>query len=214
MGTAERKEREKEKRRNDIIDAAEQVFFTRGIQNSTMDDVAEKAELSKGTLYLYFRSKEDLQFAICVRGADVMNQRMRSVISPDRTGYENLLAIGQATIRFAREYPDHFQTFLHFQSVDIEKANIGQEQYQRYIREEAPMAIVEECVGQGIMDQSLRQDIPLEILSTTLWSQMIGILIVAHKKADLFEMYGVTEEQVLKTHFELLTHGTLNKETS
>ncbi len=212
MGTAERKEREKEKRRNDIIDAAEQIFFTQGIEHATMDEVAGKAELSKGTLYLYFQSKEDLQFAICARGADVMNQRMRTVILPERTGYENLLAIGEETIRYAREYPDHFQTFLHFQSVDIEKANIGQEQYQRYMREETPMAIVEQCVAQGIMDRSLRQDIPLEILSSTLWSQMIGILIVAHKKADVYEMYGVTEEQVLKTHFEILTNGLLNKE--
>jgi TetR/AcrR family transcriptional regulator len=50
MGITERKEREKEQRRNAIIDAAEKIFFTKGMDNSTMDDVAEEAELSKGTL--------------------------------------------------------------------------------------------------------------------------------------------------------------------
>ena len=60
MGIAERKEREKEHRRNTILDAAEEVFFSKGINLATMDEVAERAELSKGTLYLYFKNKEEL----------------------------------------------------------------------------------------------------------------------------------------------------------
>ena len=60
MGTHERKEREKEHRREEILAAAQAVFFEKGLQNSTMDEIAERAELSKGTLYLYYKSKEDL----------------------------------------------------------------------------------------------------------------------------------------------------------
>ena len=52
MGIAERREREREQRRNTILDAAETVFFSKGINLATMDEVAEEAELSKGTLYL------------------------------------------------------------------------------------------------------------------------------------------------------------------
>ena len=64
MGISERKEREKEQRRKDIIDSAEKVFFEKGLNNSTMDEVAKQAELSKGTLYLYFKSKEEIHFEI------------------------------------------------------------------------------------------------------------------------------------------------------
>ena len=64
MGIAERKEREKQQRREEIVQAAEEVFFSKGFEKSTMDDVAEKAELSKGTLYLYFKSKEELLIGI------------------------------------------------------------------------------------------------------------------------------------------------------
>ena len=49
MGVAERKEREKEQRRKGILDAAEKVFFKHGVENATMDNVAEEAELSKAT---------------------------------------------------------------------------------------------------------------------------------------------------------------------
>ena len=86
MGIAERKEREKEQRRNDIIDAAERIFFKNGAENSTMDDVAREAELSKGTLYLYFRSKEDLQFAISVRGSDILTDMLDQSITFEKSG--------------------------------------------------------------------------------------------------------------------------------
>ena len=50
LGVAERKEREKERRREDIVNAAAKVFFNKGVDHATMDDVAEAAELSKATL--------------------------------------------------------------------------------------------------------------------------------------------------------------------
>lgn len=56
MGTTERKKREKERRRNTIIDAAEKVIFSKGLDQSTMTEIAQEAELSKGTLYLYFKN--------------------------------------------------------------------------------------------------------------------------------------------------------------
>ena len=74
MGIAERREREKQRRRNDILDAAEHVFFEKGLKSATMDEVAEEAELSKGTLYLYFKSKEDLYLGITERALTVLKQ--------------------------------------------------------------------------------------------------------------------------------------------
>jgi TetR/AcrR family transcriptional regulator len=55
MGIVERKEREKEHRKEEILDAAQKVFFERGLVTATMDEIAETAELSKGTLYLYYK---------------------------------------------------------------------------------------------------------------------------------------------------------------
>jgi len=56
MGTTERRNRERKQREEQIINAAEKVFFERGFDNSTMDDVAGAAELSKGALYTYFKN--------------------------------------------------------------------------------------------------------------------------------------------------------------
>jgi TetR/AcrR family transcriptional regulator len=70
MGITERKEREKEHRKEEIIDAAQKVFFEKGLLLTTMDEIAEIAELSKGTLYLYYKSKENLYLAVMMRGTE------------------------------------------------------------------------------------------------------------------------------------------------
>ena len=104
MGIAERKEREKEQRKNDIVDAAERVFFDKGHENATMDDVAEEAELSKGTLYLYFKNKEDLYLAIHLRGNRILHSLFEKAVKNQKTGIEKTRAIGKAYIEFYEKY--------------------------------------------------------------------------------------------------------------
>ncbi len=130
MGIAERKERERQQRRNAIIDAAERIFSARDFSGSSMDDVAEEAELSKGTLYLYFKSKDDLQFAIFMRGMDILMKMMNHRLKESEDGYHNLLAMAWAFIRFSREYPDYFRLFMHFESSRMNNLNIDQKQIQ------------------------------------------------------------------------------------
>lgn len=60
MGIQERKEREKERRRHQIMVAAKRVFSEKGFNKTTIEDIAREAELSPGTLYLYFKNKDDL----------------------------------------------------------------------------------------------------------------------------------------------------------
>jgi AcrR family transcriptional regulator len=67
MGIHERKEREKERRRQQIMVAAKRIFTLKGFGRATMEDIANEAELSPGTLYLYFKSKDDLCASLSLR---------------------------------------------------------------------------------------------------------------------------------------------------
>jgi AcrR family transcriptional regulator len=53
MGTADRRRREKEQRKAEIVDAAERLFFSRSYEDVSMDDIAREVELNKATIYLY-----------------------------------------------------------------------------------------------------------------------------------------------------------------
>ncbi len=69
-GTASRRERERAQRRDDILRAARVVFFERGFHLATVDDVAVAAEVSKGTVYLYFDTKETILAHLLLEGLD------------------------------------------------------------------------------------------------------------------------------------------------
>lgn len=207
MGITERKEREKEQRRNLIIDAAEKVFFKKGIENSTMDDVAVEAELSKGTLYLYFKNKEDIQLAIAMRGSEILIDMMQKRLSENKTGYENLMEIADISIAFSKKYPHYYEFFLFFQITKIDELDTNESEIQKYLTEQSPLAIIHECVVKGIADKSLRADIPAGVFAATLWSQFIGVFIVINYKRRIYEMFGLDAEDIIKTHLELVSRG-------
>lgn len=79
MGIQERKEREKERRRQQIIVAAKRVFSAKGFTKATMEDIAKEAELSPGTLYLYFKNKDELYASLSLRILKHLNIRLEHV---------------------------------------------------------------------------------------------------------------------------------------
>jgi AcrR family transcriptional regulator len=81
MGIQERKEREKERRRQQIIVAAKRVFSDKGFNKATMEDIAKEAELSPGTLYLYFKNKEELYASLSLRILQYLHIRISHVIN-------------------------------------------------------------------------------------------------------------------------------------
>ena len=79
MGIQERKQRERERRRQQIIVAAKRVFSAKGYSKSTMEDIAREAELSPGTLYLYFKNKDELYASLSLRILQYLNIRLEDV---------------------------------------------------------------------------------------------------------------------------------------
>ncbi|WP_054033605.1 TetR/AcrR family transcriptional regulator [Desulfatitalea tepidiphila] len=80
MGIQDRREREKEQRRNQIIVAARRVFHEKGFTNATIKNIANEAELGFGTLYLYFKNKEELFVALSLRVFHYLNMRISHII--------------------------------------------------------------------------------------------------------------------------------------
>ncbi|MEA3428172.1 MAG: TetR/AcrR family transcriptional regulator [Thermodesulfobacteriota bacterium] len=99
MGIQERKEREKERRRQQIMIAAKRVFYNKGFAKVTMEDIAREAELSPGTLYLYFKSKDELCASLSLRILQYLNIRLRHVSTEkELDGQQKLEALKAAII--------------------------------------------------------------------------------------------------------------------
>ena len=116
MGISERKEREKEQRREDILDAAEKVFFDKGLQVATMDEIAEKAELGKSTLYLYYKSKEDLFLAVMMRGGAILKQMFVDAASTGEPVLKLIFNLGEAYLQYFKKHRDYFRMYYYFEN--------------------------------------------------------------------------------------------------
>lgn len=207
MGISERRAREKVRRREDIIDAAEKLFFEKGIEHTTMDDIAEGAELAKGTLYLYFGNKEDLRYAVAERGIQILNKMAATIPSDELNAIERLVALGRIFIQFARDYPNRFKILILMESIDIQKLSLSREQIVDSIYRESPIRLVTDFVKEGVETGLIRKDIPAEIIANTLWSQMFGVVQFAFVKSGVYELAGFTTEQLYENHLEIVLNG-------
>ena len=209
MGTTERRKREKEQRKDDIIHAAEKVFFMKGFDNSTMDDVATEAELSKGTVYLYFRNKYELEFAIGLKGFEILARKLKRAIRKNNTGAENILSFARTYIRFSSEYADYFNTIVKFESSGIQE--ITEEQKQHILGPDFPLRLMVNVIDQGKEDGTLRKDIPSMELAVILWSQLTGTLQFMLYKPDAMKILGFSQEKMLLNHFRTIQDGIIRK---
>ncbi len=204
MGIAERREREREQRRNDIIDGAEKVFFAHGFDSATMDDVAEAVELSKATLYLYFDNKQDLIHALVLRAKRELLKRYREAVSRQDTGLCQLEAIGRECVQFYVEHPDYFHLLGETSgeaagSVSDTQAKEGDE-----IRK-GLMEVTTGAIQTGLDDGTITAPIPPQVLAIILWGQTVGMVqLLAHIGPQMKDHYGVSREQAMEAHFDFI----------
>lgn len=213
MGIAERKEREKEQRRSMIIDAAERVIFSNRIDTSTMDQIADEAELSKGTLYLYFKSKIDLYLAIQERGMGILSDKFARVIAEKRKGIDLLRRFGQVYFDYANEYPNYFSAEMYCRSQEFVEEVLNSDQFQA--TREKRVELVEyllRAIHIGIQDGSIRRDVNPAALSLMLYASINGMIQVYQlrknaEKSDLFPEVDVPLDHVVHDFIRILTDG-------
>jgi len=116
MPDERRRERERERRRNEIIDAAEKLFLSKGYDDMTMDDVAADADFAKGTLYVYFRSKESLFYAVVLRGVRCMHTMFAAAAKMETIGLDKIYSIGVAYYEFSKKYSEYFKLISYAES--------------------------------------------------------------------------------------------------
>ena len=122
MGIQERKQRERERRRQQIIVAAKRVFSERGFSKTTMEDIAREAELSPGTLYLYFKNKDELYASLSLRILQYMNIRLEDVKKEkDSDTAQKIASIKEALFDVYQFDPMILINMFHLQSSETLK---------------------------------------------------------------------------------------------
>lgn len=144
-----RKERERLARREEILDAARQVFSARGFEKAKLEEIAEVAELGKGTIYNYFKNKEELFVSVIVRGIKRFQEFVSQAVQEQRSPEDKVSAYIDASFAF---FEHHRQLFSIF---ELEKSNLArslsEEMNQTFCEKEAGLIqFLEQLIFEGV----------------------------------------------------------------
>mgnify|MGYP002353582991 CR=1 FL=1 len=199
MGQDERKRQEKEIRRTDIIDAAERVFFSKGYENSSMDEVAREAEFSKRTIYVYFSSKEQIYFEIMIRGYRLLIQMMEKSFheSNPQSGIDELRCIFFTFFDFSRLYPAYSKANTDYETKNsADPPGVEDEsKAECYRLGEQIFGLLSHALQKGVAEGTLQAGLDSEAAALTLWACTIGIFNTGEKKSDYLEKYHQIDSQ-------------------
>ncbi|WP_172844416.1 TetR/AcrR family transcriptional regulator [Tumebacillus algifaecis] len=127
-----------------IFQAAIDVFSEKGFDKATMDDIATRANVAKGTIYYHFKSKEELFFFLVEEGVELLRDGVEAKLLPEMDPKEKLEVIVREQINFFGQYRD-------FCVILLREAWGGEErqlEFRKMIR--SYMYLIENVITEGI----------------------------------------------------------------
>ena len=205
---ADRRRDEKERRRDEILDAAVAVAGELGIDAITMDQVARQARLSRALLYVYFQDKSDLHLGLCERALELLLQRFVTETAKASTGRSRLAAMGRAYIGFAQELPVYFEALARFEARDGTSMTTEGNFNGCIAGSDRLHAIMTDAILAGIADGSIRGNVGnADAVAIVLWGFMHGVIQLVATKGALLAARGVTGEMLFEQARELALHS-------
>jgi len=201
MGTKERREREKGNLRQEILDAARQLFLKNGYENVSMRQIAEKIEYSPTTIYLYFADKAELFRSLCEETFAKLESELAAITKTDCDPALGLRKGAEAYIRFGLRYPHHYQ--LVFMTLHPHKEGEAKDFRLTGAAGERSFRYLLEIISQGVARGRFRKEDPM-VLAQTAWTAMHGItsLLISMK-----EFPWVDKDVLIESAIETLVRG-------
>ncbi len=206
MGIQERKQRERERRRQQIIVAAKRVFSEKGFSKSTMEDIAREAELSPGTLYLYFKNKDELYASLSLRILQYLNIRLEDVKKEkDIEPRKKIVAIKEALYDVYQFDPMILINMFHIQSSDTLK-NLSSPLLENITElSRNSLNFLAEIFQDGSSQDEFLADKP-DSVADIVWSLFTGVVLWEESKSMIDGEKNFLKE-TLDVAFEIFARG-------
>lgn len=204
---ADRRQEEKDRRRAEIVDAAEQLYRELGWEAVTMDSVAKKARLSRAVVYVYFKDKSELLLAITERAMAVLYSRFEDASARTRGGIDQIEAMGRAYMAFGMEFPHYFDACARLEQRATGTPENGSHEAAAFEMGKRVHDVVVASLEAGQRDGSIRADLgDLHVTSRVLWGFTHGLTQIAITKARPLAESGISVPQLTQQAIELIRY--------
>jgi AcrR family transcriptional regulator len=199
--TTSRRQKEKEDRKEAILAAAREVFFEQGIRRATVDEIAARAEVAKGTVYLYFDTKETIVAHLLLEGLDALGERLAMAYDEafPLTAEARLRRLAAAYLDFFQTEQDYFRLLMAFDRGHFQEA-VNAQVYEMILhRSLRGLHWVVRAIQQGVESGEFARGDPKHIAGM-LWAALNGALVlISHP----------LRRELLKQEVETLYEGVL-----
>jgi len=168
MGISERREREKNERRQTILNCAKELILSQGVERVSMEDIAQKAELSKATVYLYFSGKEVLFNEICEEAARKFLGHFTPILESGLTGMDAMKLFWRGYLEIFGSFDDMviILKVRSFLTPGLPIVMLETEKKSPYVNAiiEAVKTLIEQCKTEGVFDPDLDSTMATRLL--------------------------------------------------
>ena len=204
-----KKERLSQFNRSNIISAAKELFIEKGIDQTTMDEIAKKADYSKSTIYVYFRSKEEIFDCIVLEYFQLLKFKIEEALRNTKEFPDSYFAVCNTVAKLYTNHPLYFESILGEVKVAEDESN--HVLFQTYIVGEQINAMIENYIATCISDGNIRNEFD-SLFQTTfaLWGGICGIILLAHNKEKyIYHKSNVSKEVFMQNGFNLLLRSIM-----
>jgi AcrR family transcriptional regulator len=197
----ERRQEEKDRRRAEIVDAAESLYAETGWDGITMDQVARRARLSRALLYVYFKDKGDLHLALVQRSLEALRDRFVAARAGHASGLAQVEAIGRAYLAFSVETPHYFDACARYQAHAAGDAGPDGDQNEAACQAAGHRVheVIVESLNRGVADGTVRSDIgDPYVTALALWAFSHGMIQIASTKGGQIAHEGTSVQAFIE----------------
>lgn len=203
MGLKERREREKEARKRQILSAARRLLFEKGIRSTSINQIARTAELGVGTIYFYYQSKEEIFYSLQEEGLEILFREIDAIGRADIPSDAKLRETGMAYLRFSVGQKDYFDIINYFLATP--SVILGRELKRRIDRKGGRILnLIGGFIRQGVAD-GLFDPVDSKKYAVMFWGALHGL--TQFKKLEDTVLEGQDHGQIFLYAVERMIEG-------
>ena len=203
MSTETRKQKEKQNRHNAILQASEKIMLNEGVHALNMDLVAKETELAKGTLYLYFKSKDDILAELSLKSRIMLLDEFNKAIKKLADPVEQIKAIVMANYNFFKKQSLYYE-LVSLYEVNNTKPESRELQRASYEITALIVGITEKAKQAG----QFKKDVDPIQFSICLWGMTVGMIQFIKVRGPLIKKHnGISEKELINTYIGLILNG-------
>lgn len=199
--------------RKNIAAAAQELFMQKGIEGTSMNEIAQAAGYSKATLYVYFKNKEEIIGVLVLESMEKLYAHVVSALEATGNTKERYDRICQSLVTYQREYPFYFQLALCEINIDFTHTDFLPEEQETFRIGEKINDKMRCFIQEGIETGDFRADLPVLPTIFSFWGMLSGLILTGeNKRAYIEQEIGLSREAFLSYGFQTLYRAIAVKE--